>query len=95
MPNHRRASGSKTIDFATALEKRLSKEEIELAVSAGTIDVPKGHLAVILTFSVPENSLDQRLRAERIAKEECLKYLQDGRKSGNKRFRARLLPRLS
>jgi len=39
-----------TVDFSKILKERLSKEEIELRVSAGIVDVPGGHLAVILTF---------------------------------------------
>jgi hypothetical protein len=77
MAKHRRVSGRQTVDFAAALRERLSKEEIELGLSAGTVDVPRGHLAVIFTLSVADTSLDQRLRAERITKEECIKYLQD------------------
>jgi hypothetical protein len=95
MAKYRRVSGSQTVDFAAALKERLGKEEIELAVSAGTVDVPRGHLAVIFTLSLPDTSLDQRLRAERIAKEECIKYLQDGRKRGNNKFTTRRLQRLS
>ena len=81
MSQHRRVSGRETVDFASTLKERLDKEEVKLAVIAGTVDVPRGHLAVIFTLTVP-GSPDQRLRVERIAKEECVKYLQE---NGEKR----------
>jgi len=76
-------SGSEYImdDFSTALKQRLRREGIEVIVSAGTVDVPRGHLAIVFTLSVPDSSreldlkLDQRLRAEDIARETCVKYL--------------------
>jgi len=51
------------IDFSKTLKERLRREEIEVAVSVGTIDVHEGHLAFILTLSSPEFLLDQRNRA--------------------------------
>jgi hypothetical protein len=70
-----------TVDFSKILKERLSKEEIELRVSAGIVDVPGGHLAVILTLDSPDSLPDQRRRAERIAEEECVKYLQGSEKT--------------
>jgi hypothetical protein len=81
MPSHSSTSRKSTVDFSKTLTERLSKEEIELAVSAGTVDVPGGHLAVILTFSSSNSLPDQRLKAESIAREECIKYLQGGDKT--------------
>ena len=69
------------VELSTSLKDSLSKEGIELTVSVGSVDVPRGHLAVILTLSAPDASLDQRLRAEQIAKEECVKYLQDNQET--------------
>ena len=63
-------------DLSEGIKKRLRNEGIELAVSAGSIDVPGGHLAVILTLSFPDSLPDQRLKAEHIANEECIKYFQ-------------------
>ena len=77
MHSHRGAVGASVIDFSKTLKERLRREEIEVAVSVGTIDVPEGHLALILTLSSPEFLLAQRNRADSIAKEECIKYLQD------------------
>ena len=75
-------SGSQYImdDFSAALKQRLRGEGIEIAVSARIVDVPRGHLAVVLTLSSPDSSgeldlrLDQRVRAESIAREACVKY---------------------
>ena len=77
MPRQRSLSGKSEVDFSTTLKERLSKEKIDLAVSAATVDMPRGHLAVIFTLSLPDASLDQRLKAEHIAMEECVKYLQN------------------
>jgi len=63
-------------DLSEGIKKRFRNEGIELAVSAGSIDVPGGHLAVILTLSFPDSLPDQRLKAEHIANEECIKYFQ-------------------
>ena len=82
MANRRRAPRRRIVDFAAALKERLSKEEIEFNLSAATVDVPKGHLAIIYTLNLPDTSLDQRLRMERIAKEECIRYLQHNGKTG-------------
>ena len=82
MGKHRRTPGKRIVDFAAGLKERLSKEEIEFNLSAATVDVPKGHLAIIYTLDVPDTSPNQRLRMERIAKEECIKYLQHNRKTG-------------
>ena len=82
MGKHIRAPGRRIVDFAAALKKRLGKEEVEFNVSAATVDVPKGHLAIIYTLNIPDTSLDQRLRMERIAKEELIKYLQQNGKTG-------------
>jgi hypothetical protein len=67
--------------FSTTLKEKLSNEGIELAVSAGTIDVPAGHLAVVLTLSSSNSLPDQRLRAERIVNDEFIRYLQDSGKA--------------
>jgi len=77
MHSHRGALGASVIDFSKTLKERLRREEIEVAVSVGTIDVPEGHLALILTLSSSDFLLAQRNRADSIAKEECIKYLQD------------------
>ena len=77
MLQHRHVSGRKTVDFAATLKERLGKEEVKLAITAGAVDVPRGHLAVIFSLNVLDTSPDQRLRVERIAKEECIKYLQE------------------
>jgi hypothetical protein len=66
------------VDFSETLKKRLNDEGIELAVTAGSVDVPRGHLAVILTLSSPDPSLGQRLKAQSIVNEECIKYLHSG-----------------
>ena len=76
----KRKSGSEDVmdDFSTALEQRLRREGIEVAVSAGTVDVPGGHLALVFTLSSSgelDLKLDQRVRAESIAREACVKYL--------------------
>ena len=81
MGNHRRAPRRRVVDFAVALEERLGKEEIKLNVTAATVNVPKGHLAIVYTLNFPDTSLDQRLRMERIVKEECIKYLQNNGKT--------------
>jgi len=64
-------------DFSANLKERLSNEELTLGVRAETVDVPGGHLAVVLTLTYPDCSVEQRLRAERIAREECARYLQE------------------
>jgi hypothetical protein len=69
------------VDFSESIKERLKSEGIELAVRAGSVDVPRGHLAVILTLSFSDSSQDQRLKAERIANEECIKYFQHGDKT--------------
>jgi len=91
MLQHRHVSGRKTVDFARTLKERLGKEEVKLAVTAGTVDVPRGHLAIIFTLTVPNTSMEQRLRVEHITKEECIKYLQETEKTGNSKFRAHSL----
>jgi hypothetical protein len=63
-------------DLSEGIKKRLRNEGIELGVSAGSVDVPGGHLAVILTLSFPDSLRDQRLKAEQIANEECITYFQ-------------------
>ena len=78
---HGNALSGSMVELATSLKERLGKEEMELAVSVGSVDVPRGHLAVLLTLSAPDASFDQRLRAEQIAKEECVKYLQDNQET--------------
>jgi hypothetical protein len=74
------------VEFSASLKERLSREEIELTMSVASVDVPRGHLVVILTLSAPDASLDQRLRAEQIAKEECIKYLQDNQEIATKQI---------
>jgi hypothetical protein len=81
MRNRRAALAASMVDFSKALTERLRREEIEVSVSVGTIDVPEGHLAVILTLSSSNSLFDQRQRADSIAKEECVKYLQDSGKA--------------
>ena len=81
MRNRRGALAASMVDFSKALTERLRREEIEVSVSVGTIDVPGGHLAVILTLSSLNSLFDQRQRADSIAKEECIKYLQDSSKA--------------
>jgi len=67
--------------FAKALKERLRNEDIkEVTVRAQSLDVRGGHLAVILTLTSPNSLHTERLKAERIANEECIKYLQDRRK---------------
>jgi len=66
-------------DLSSALKNKLGRERIEIRVTAGTVDMRSGHLAVILTLSSSQDSVsqDQKQRAERIANEECIKYLQE------------------
>jgi hypothetical protein len=77
MPAHKRASGESLVAFSRTLSERLGNEEIDVAVGAGTVDVPRGHLAVIFTLSSPNSSIEQKLKAERIVIEECIKYLHE------------------
>jgi hypothetical protein len=68
--------------FANGLKERLMDEDIKaVTVRAQSVDVRGGHLAVILTLTSPNSSHTERLKAERIANEECVKYLQDRRKT--------------
>jgi len=78
MPRLRTVSKKSAEDFSANLKKKLSNEEINLGVKVETVDVPGGHLAVVLTLSYPDCSFDQRLKAESIARKECVKYLQEG-----------------
>jgi len=81
MRNRRAALAASMVDFSKTLTERLRREEIEVSVSVGTIDVPEGHLAVILTLSSSNSLFNQRQRADSIANEECIKYLQDNSKA--------------
>ena len=81
MTTHRNKSRKLMVEFSKILKERLSKEEIELAVSARSLDVPEGHLAVLLTLISQGSLPNQRLKAERIANEESIKYLQNSGES--------------
>ena len=82
MVSHRRELGEPTVDFSEALKERFRNAGIdEVAVSVGSIDVPRGHLAVVLTLSSPKSSPSKWLKAKCIVNEECVKYLQDKRKA--------------
>ena len=73
----RKESQTSSVDFASTLKRRLSQEGIELTVIAKGVDLPKGHLAVVLTLASHGALSGQKLRAERIVNEECIKYLQE------------------
>jgi len=66
-------------DLSSALKNKLGRERIAITVTAETVDMRSGRLAVILTLSSSQDSVsqDQKQRAERIANEECIKYLQE------------------
>ena len=83
MVTHRNASRKYSMPtFSKALKERLRNEAIkEVTVKAQSVDVPRGHLAVILTLTSPDSLPAERLKAERIANEECIRYLQDNRKT--------------
>ena len=82
MHAHRNASKESTVGFSRTLNERLRNEAIEkVTISAHCVDVPRGHLAVILSLN-SDSTPDERLKAERIANKECIKYLQEGRKKG-------------
>jgi hypothetical protein len=61
--------------LSTALNEKLRNEGIELGVSAETIDILAGHLAVRLNLNATNASADKIHKAERIAAEECVRYL--------------------
>lgn len=68
--------------FSKTLKERLRNEDIkEVTVTAQSLDVRGGHLAVILTLTSPDSLPAEWLKAERIANEECIRYLQDRRKT--------------
>jgi hypothetical protein len=82
MARHRRELDKTRVDFSKVLNEKLRNAGIdEVDVSAGSIDVPNGHLAVILTLSSPTSLPIERRKAERIANEESIKYIQDRRKT--------------
>jgi len=82
MTVHRTTLRKPAVNLSKALWKILKDEGIdEVAVSARSVDVPRGHLAVILNLSSPRSASQELLKAQRIANEECIKYLQDKRKT--------------
>ena len=75
MSAHRNNSRNSTNAISKALNEKLRNEGIELGISAETIDVLAGHLAVRLNLDTTNASADQIRKAERIAAEECVSYL--------------------
>ena len=61
--------------LSTALNEKLRNEGVELCVSAESIDTLAGHLAVRLNLDTTDASADKIHNAERIATEECIRYL--------------------
>jgi hypothetical protein len=82
MPAQGRTSRKPTVNLSKVLQKILKDEGIEeVDVSARSVDVPTGHLAVILDLSSPHSASHELLKAQRIANKECVKYLQGTRKA--------------
>jgi hypothetical protein len=75
LSGHRNNARNSTNALSTALNEKLRNEGIELGVSAESIDVLAGHLAVRLNLDTTDASEDQIRKAERIATEECVSYL--------------------
>ena len=75
LSGHRSNSKNSMNALSTALNEKLRNEGIELGVSAESIDVLAGHLAVRLNLDTTDASADQIREAERIAAEECVSYL--------------------
>ena len=63
-------------DITTALKEKLKNEDIGLGISAESIDILSGHLAVMFSLDITNAPEEQIRKAELIAAKECVKYLQ-------------------
>jgi len=75
LSGYRSSSRNSMNALSTALNEKLRNEGIELGVSAETIDTLAGHLAIRLNLDTTDASADEIQKAERIAAEECVRYL--------------------
>jgi len=88
MFGHCGESKESTDAFSAVLKRKLRKAGVDADGSAGIVDLPAGHLAIVLALKYPDSSpelLAERLRAERIARYECAKYIHErnGKRNGS------------